>query len=303
MSLSQDASQVRPKAEWTPSRDAYLVQLFVEQYNSGKTSLNGLKPEVFKDVARDFNEKFALNFEDRQIKNRYNVLKKDYGIVKTLLSTSGFSWDETRQVVVAQDDVWERYTVVHNEAKAFRRKGFPLYNQLSIIFGGARANGKCQISSGAQATPEEGNSNTETFQASEPTAQPAQEANANLEKSSSSFDSIFNVEETQPKKRGSDVPTSSHRSKRVRRKAEDKIADALHEIAMASKLRATRKAELNEKTLYQKCIEELQEILELDDSEFAKAVNVLKEDKNAIAFITIKGPRRLTWLRSLWSAQ
>lgn len=55
----------------------------------------------------------------------------------------------------------------------------------------------------------------------------------------------------------------------------------------------------DERALYQRCLEELQRIEELNDSEFATAVNLLKDEKNAIAFLTIKGPRRVIWLRSI----
>ncbi|KAK8567977.1 hypothetical protein V6N12_006544 [Hibiscus sabdariffa] len=41
---------------------------------------------------------------------------------------------------------------------------------------------------------------------------------------------------------------------------------------------------------------------ELDDTEFTKSVNILKDNKNAITFLTIEGPQRLLWSRSLWQA-
>lgn len=114
MSAAQDGVLGRPKAEWTPSRDSYLVELFIEQHNCGRTAYNEFKNEVIKSVTRDFNKKFGMNLEENQIKNRYNVMKKDYGVVKTLLGHTGFHWDETRQMVVADDKVWDSYIGVHN---------------------------------------------------------------------------------------------------------------------------------------------------------------------------------------------
>jgi hypothetical protein len=112
MSAGQDGIPGRTKAEWTPSRDAYLVELFIEQHNYGRTAYNDFKNEVIRSVTRDFNKKFGLYLEENQIKNRYNVMKKDYGVVKTLLGHIGFGWDETRQMVVADDKVWDSYIVV-----------------------------------------------------------------------------------------------------------------------------------------------------------------------------------------------
>lgn len=112
MSAAQDGILGRPKAEWTPSRDAFLVGIFIEQQNRGRTAYNEFKSEVIRSATRDFNKKFSMNLEENQIKNRYNVMKKDYGVVKTLLSNPDFCWDETRQMVVADDKVWDSYIAV-----------------------------------------------------------------------------------------------------------------------------------------------------------------------------------------------
>ncbi|XWS40175.1 hypothetical protein CRYUN_Cryun18bG0117900 [Craigia yunnanensis] len=290
MSATQEGVLGRAKAEWTPSRDAYLVELLIEQHNCGRTAYNEFKNEVIRSVTRDFNKKFGMNLEENQIKNRYNVMKKDYGVVKTLLGHNGFGWDETRQMIVADDKVWDNYIAVRSEARPFRRKSFPLYKQMSIIF-----EGKC-IPNGVPMVTEEGNSNTETVRSSEPTNLPTQVVEGTLDS-----DSIIRLSDKQPKKR-SVAPRASAPKKRVCYDAGETIENAIYEMFSAVQLKAFQRDASNERTLYQKCLEELQHLEELDDAEFTKSVNVLKDDKNAIAFMTIKGPRRLIWLRSLWQA-
>ncbi|OMO98195.1 hypothetical protein COLO4_14074 [Corchorus olitorius] len=105
-----------------------------------------------------------------------------------------------------------------------------------------------------------------------------------------------------PKKRKRVAPSSSACEKRACYKAVEGTQNSLDEMSSEVKVKTTEKESLNDMTLYQKCLEELQDLEGLDDAEFAKAVNALKDDKNAIAFTTIKGPRRLVWLRSLWQA-
>ncbi|XVE93827.1 hypothetical protein REPUB_Repub01dG0228300 [Reevesia pubescens] len=294
MSATQEGVLGRAKAEWTPSRDAYLVELFIEQHNCGRTAYNEFKNEVIRSVTRDFNKKFGMNLEENQIKNRYNVMKKDYGVVKTLLSHNGFGWDETRQMVAADDKVWDNYIAVRSEARPFRRKSFPLYKQMSIIFEGERTAGKC-IPNGVPMITEEGNSNTETVRSSEPTNVPTQVVEGTLDS-----DSIIRTSDKQPKKRKSVAPRASAHKKRICYDGGEAIENAIYEMFSAVKFKALQRDASNERTLYQKCLEELQHLEELDDAEFTKSVNVLKDDKNAIAFMTIKGPRRLVWLRSLW---
>jgi hypothetical protein len=163
---------------------------------------------------------------------------------------------------------------------------------------GERANGKYQFPSGVPAkTEEEENSNTETVRSSEPTNLPTQVVDGALDS-----DSIVRTNNIQHKKRKSFAPTSSGRKKRAcfAYKVGETIENALYGFFSAAKLNAMQKNASNELTLYQKCLEDLQQLEELDDTEFTKAVNVLRDDKNAVAFMTIKGRRRLTWLRSLW---
>ncbi|XP_039059736.1 L10-interacting MYB domain-containing protein-like [Hibiscus syriacus] len=193
---AQEGAVCRGKAEWTPSRDAFLVDLFIEQHNSGRTSYNEFKNEVIRSVTRDFNDKFGLNLEENQIKNRYNVMKKDYGVFKTLLGHNGFGWDGTRRMVVADDRVWDNYIAVRSEARPFRRKTFPLYKQMSIIFECERATGKC-----VPMVTEEGNSNTKTARSSEPTDAPAQVVEGTLDS-----DLIIRISDKQLKKRRSVPP-------------------------------------------------------------------------------------------------
>ncbi|KAK2985217.1 hypothetical protein RJ640_010506 [Escallonia rubra] len=67
---------------------------------------------------------------------------------------------------------------------------------------------------------------------------------------------------------------------------------------MASKkMRAVRKVEGNRLALYKNCIEDLLKLNNLNQTEFLKAVRALKDDKNAIAFMTMKGHPRLAFLR------
>ncbi|XP_065868025.1 uncharacterized protein At2g29880-like [Euphorbia lathyris] len=299
MCAAQDGTLGRPKAVWTSARDAYLVDLLVHQHNCGRTAYNEFKNEVIRSITRDFNKKFSLSLEENQIKNRYNVMKKDYGVVKTLLSSSGFGWDETRQMVVADDQVWDSYIPVKCEARPFRRKSFPLYKLMSVIFEGERTTEKLPVPSGVVAGTEEENSNTETVRSSEPVNLPTQAVEGTLDS-----DSIIGINYTKTRKRKSDTPSACGHRRRV---CEHNIGETLERIlyemlSTATLIRGVERNVLPEKTMYEKCLEDLQKLEELDDTEFSKAVSALKDDKNAMAFMKIKGPRRLIWLRSLWEA-
>ncbi|PPD68039.1 hypothetical protein GOBAR_DD35084 [Gossypium barbadense] len=79
------------------------------------------------------------------IESRIRTLKRDWSIVYDMLSgknNSSFGWDEHRQLVVAEDAVWNSYINSHKEASQFKHRSFPYYDQLTAIYAKDRATGK-----------------------------------------------------------------------------------------------------------------------------------------------------------------
>ncbi|PPD68271.1 hypothetical protein GOBAR_DD34850 [Gossypium barbadense] len=79
------------------------------------------------------------------IESRIRCLKREWSVVYDMLNgqnNSSFGWDEHRQLVVAEDAVWESYLKSHKEAYQFRHRSFPYYNQLTAIYARDRATGK-----------------------------------------------------------------------------------------------------------------------------------------------------------------
>ncbi|XP_040948430.1 uncharacterized protein At2g29880 isoform X3 [Gossypium hirsutum] len=77
------------------------------------------------------------------IESRIRLLKREWSIVYDMLNgqnNSGFGWDEHRQLVVAEDAVWDSYS--HKEFAQFRHRTFLYYNQLTAIYARDRATGK-----------------------------------------------------------------------------------------------------------------------------------------------------------------
>ncbi|XP_052489724.1 uncharacterized protein At2g29880-like [Gossypium raimondii] len=79
------------------------------------------------------------------IESRIRLLKRDWSIVYDMFNdqnNSGFGWDEHRQLVVAEDAVWDSYLNSHKEAGQFRHRSFPYYNHLTAIYVRDQATGK-----------------------------------------------------------------------------------------------------------------------------------------------------------------
>ncbi|TXG75142.1 hypothetical protein ES332_1Z011700v1 [Gossypium tomentosum] len=69
------------------------------------------------------------------LKNRHKTLRNLYKAVKNLLNQKGFNWDSTRQMVIAENKIWDEYIKVNPDVHPYRVKTIPYYDDLGIIYG------------------------------------------------------------------------------------------------------------------------------------------------------------------------
>ncbi|KAK5838652.1 hypothetical protein PVK06_007386 [Gossypium arboreum] len=137
------------KRKWLPEEDAALVACMVDVHNVGTFNADtGFKADYLNELEKmlekvlpDAKLKAKPNLE-----SRIRTLKRDWSIVYDMLSgknNSGFGWDENRQLVVAEDAVWNSYIKVRIISTAqFKHRSFPYYDQLTAIYAKDRATGK-----------------------------------------------------------------------------------------------------------------------------------------------------------------
>ncbi|KAL6342693.1 hypothetical protein AAG906_013099 [Vitis piasezkii] len=87
------------------------------------------------------------------IESRVKTLKKQFNAIMDMLTHgSGFSWDNEKKMVLCDQDVFEgaNYFLFilqgHKDANGLRLKPFPHFDDLSLVFGKDRANGKGAMS-------------------------------------------------------------------------------------------------------------------------------------------------------------
>ncbi|XP_028058576.1 uncharacterized protein At2g29880-like [Camellia sinensis] len=120
---------------WTKEMDCCSGNILVKQYKEGNKLDSNLKSRVCTDAVTAINKKFHLDLTKDHIRNRLKTWKKQYGILKELLDQEGFTWDETRKMVVADDSAWDDYIKTHRDARPFRGRVCENYDHLCIIFG------------------------------------------------------------------------------------------------------------------------------------------------------------------------
>ncbi|XP_065850849.1 L10-interacting MYB domain-containing protein [Euphorbia lathyris] len=136
------ASSDRTRTYWTPPMDRYLIDLLLDQVHKGNKLGQTFISQAWIEMVALFNIKFQSNHGKDVLKNRYKHLRRMYSDIKDLLEHNGFSWDETREMITAEDDVWDAYTKAHPDARSYRVKTVPSYQKLCVIFGEEKFNGR-----------------------------------------------------------------------------------------------------------------------------------------------------------------
>lgn len=136
MSMGPQNGGDRYRTVWTPEMDRYFIDLMLEQLSKGNRFDDPLfSKRAWKQMTSVFSAKFKFQYHKDVLKNRYKTLRSLYKAVKSLLDQKGFSWDEMRQMVTADNTVWEEHIKVHPEARSYRIKTVPYYNDLCLIYG------------------------------------------------------------------------------------------------------------------------------------------------------------------------
>ncbi|MCL7038537.1 hypothetical protein MKW94_006061 [Papaver nudicaule] len=132
----------RSRTTWTPTMDRYFIGIMVDQVRKGNKSGNVFRKKAWKHMVVLFNAKFRLQLDKEVLRNRAKKLRILFLAMRTLLEKDEFHWDETRQMIAADDNVWDDYLMLHPEARSYRTKTLPNYYNLCVVYGCEPSNGR-----------------------------------------------------------------------------------------------------------------------------------------------------------------
>ncbi|OVA12645.1 Myb/SANT-like domain [Macleaya cordata] len=286
--------QDRSRTKWTATLDKIFVDLVLEQVLLGNWSNNVFNKKSWKHICDEFNRQAGLEFNKKQLKKHLDVLRNRYYTVKSQFDQNGFGGDESRQVVMSLmtgDEVWDDYIETYPVGETTKIKDCPIYDQLCQIFSEPGGIGRyAQSSHYIELDKETVGMETPQLQAC-----PVTPSTFVQDDSSSRSGADVNVEAQN--KRKSATPSGARPRKRNNNVFDDAIAEAMLEMATASKLRAEAVIQSDDRFSITKCVQILDEMPGLDEGFYLNILDLFEDPNLREIFISLKNEKRLTWLQ------
>ncbi|XP_042476543.1 L10-interacting MYB domain-containing protein-like [Macadamia integrifolia] len=314
------ASDDRSKIDWTPTMDNYFVELMRDQVHKGNKIGNTFKKRSWVHMITSFNTKFGFQYEKDVLKNRYRGLRRQYSTIKVLLGQSGFGWDKTRQMISADDNVWDDYIKAHPTVRVYRNKIIPYYSGLCVICGDATVDTeqthldhdedldndihRNEVSWGLEALTvpvhdENFDNDIHRDEVSwdlQASTVPMHDENHVDNTQQESLLSERDMDSSEQSKRPPEMPSTSLHSKKPRMTSDEGMADVLREMAVAVTSISSKKKENDDSILTEKVIEVLQAIPDIDEDLLLDACDLLEDEVKAKTFLALDAKLRKKWL-------
>ncbi|XP_012836526.1 PREDICTED: uncharacterized protein LOC105957141 [Erythranthe guttata] len=130
---------------WTVLEEQTLILGLKDIVSRGWKCENGFKTGYLGTLEQYMVQKFPGTDlkASPHIHSKIHVWKKHYGALSTMLSRSGFGWNDSNNTIdVVDDQVWQDYIKTDVNARSMRYKSWPFYKDWSQIFGKDRATGE-----------------------------------------------------------------------------------------------------------------------------------------------------------------
>ncbi|XP_052186077.1 uncharacterized protein LOC127797312 isoform X2 [Diospyros lotus] len=291
----------RSRTFWQPPMDRYLIDLMLEQLRKGNQVDGQFHKQSWMEMIASFNSRFGFKYDIDVLKNRYKTMKRQYKVIKNLLRLDGFSWDETRQMVTADDYVWQDYIKAHTDARQYMTRPVPYYKDLCVICRELSGDGRESLSSYDLYQQDEALALTfggslKGVQSPAASVYSEDQVGDMLDSSLMGNMSVCNQQKKQ-KHCLENVPYSTHTNKKARG-SDEGMAGALREMATAVSSLADKKKEDEDwsSVSIEHVIEAIQALPDMDEDLVLDACDFLEDEKKAKTFLALDVKLRKKWL-------
>ncbi|GLT56224.1 hypothetical protein SLA2020_292840 [Shorea laevis] len=289
----------RTRTSWQPSMDRYFINLLLEQVRKGSKIDGVFRREAWMEMIASFNAKFGFNYDMDILKNRYKTLRRQYNAVNNLLELDGFAWDDTRQMVTADDSLWQDCIKKHADARQFMTRPVPYYKDLRVICRDGNADDSDCFS--PQCLEPQNEVQGEKSHGSGKRSQSPAESVSSEDQVGNTLEPGHRLSKTAGSnmkgKRQSGIQSSSPHPKKSRSE-DDSMASAIRKMAtVVSSLTEKKKDEETSNTVsIENVIAAVQELPDMDEDLILDACDFLEDEMKAKTFMALDPKLRKKWL-------
>lgn len=281
----------RTRTYWQPPMDRYFIDLMLDQVQKGNQVDGVFRKQAWMEMIASFNAKFGFKYDMDVLKNRFKTLRRQYNVIRSLLDLNGFVWDDTRQMVTADDCVWQDYIKTHTNARQYMTRPVPYYQDLCVICRELSVDGRDTDLGYDEPDdiPEVKFQGVLKISESPAASFSSEEQLGELKESSHSG--------LRRNKRQLENPSNSATPKRIRKK-DGNMASALREMVTAvSSISEKNKDDENSGSIsIESVIEAVQALPDMDEELVLDACDFLEDEKKAKTFLALDVKLRKKWL-------
>ncbi|GFZ00604.1 hypothetical protein Acr_14g0002390 [Actinidia rufa] len=140
------------KAHWDSESTKVFLDCVARQIGRGNKPFQYLNTKGYNEVMQDFYNMTNRFYDWKQMKNKYEALKKDWGSWMRLKDPrngcTGLGFDQLQGIFTAPDHWWEKMVTLDKNCGKFRGKTLEHSDLMEQVFGGMTATGRSQWTPG-----------------------------------------------------------------------------------------------------------------------------------------------------------
>ncbi|KAF5455319.1 hypothetical protein F2P56_024911 [Juglans regia] len=280
----------RSRTYWQPPMDRYFIDLMLDQVQKGNRVDGVFSKQAWMEMIASFNTKFGFDYGMDILKNRYKTLRRQYNVIKNLLDLDGFAWDDTRQMVIADDYVWQDYIKAHTDARQFMTRPVPYYKDLCVICDPNVDEKDCFLGLELQNEVDQVKIGRVSNTSQSPATSVSSEDQVGDEQESTHTDQKKNKRQLENWSDSGQFKKSCHR--------DESMVSALREMASAVSSLSDKKKddEISNSIPIENVIEAVQALPDMDEDFILDACDFLEDEKKAKTFLALDVKLRKKWL-------
>lgn len=136
------------RASWNRELEKTLVYLLHEHNTPEYKGQNGWSSDTWNRIVKKFHERHPyVSYTKLQVQEKEKELKREYMMLKEARQQSGVSWNEKREMIEAEEELWDNLIISFPKIGKFRTKEFPHFDALGELYDGQTAEGTYNFTS------------------------------------------------------------------------------------------------------------------------------------------------------------